>query len=539
MPSKKVVYLTASLAVFLLAAVISYFWVSSIFNAGKNSAENGIINNGTSSAQTIKEKDPNAIDEISWMEPEKIEDFQSFSDGGSSETYKVGEITGGLYKGGEMILSIQPFYIGASVFHLIKKDGDLYLLSRYSDYEPFSEETSVQIVIDPYSTVPALDFPEEISGPAERQTLKKTDQYPTIFSKEGLEKVFTSDKFGDVYTNDGDKPEEYNLRSNAFYIRSPDSLVQTYYYEPDFLADGVPDITWSGGKKNDGIYEYEKPYAQYYYASLLDDKDISEYLEETGESSKGDAIYEIKDPDNEASDELAFYEEYCHDFDPCPISYDEFLASHPIIYYVDPFNRLIEMKREEFIPQQMAEMAKPAIYLYPEEKQTISVELDLKNGYLSKSDPDYGNGWLIESDSSGNIVDPVSGKSYPYLFWESQSDASSLNSDKGFVVKKEDVGGFLSDKLGQLGLNGKEKADFMEFWEPKMQDSPWYFVTFYGNEQMDAVAPLTISPKPDTVIRVLMEYRPLEEPIPVKSYDLGNTPERNGFTVIEWGGVIR
>lgn len=72
-----------------------------------------------------------------------------------------------------------------------------------------------------------------------------------------------------------------------------------------------------------------------------------------------------------------------------------------------------------------------------------------------------------------------------------------------------------------------------------MQDSPWYFVTFYGNEQMDAVAPLTISPKPDTVIRVLMEYRPLEEPIPVKSYDLGNTPERNGFTVIEWGGVIR
>ena len=48
--------------------------------------------------------------------------------------------------------------------------------------------------------------------------------------------------------------------------------------------------------------------------------------------------------------------------------------------------------------------------------------------------------------------------------------------------------------------------------------------------------PLKISPKPDTIIRVVMEYKALNKPIEVKEQKI-LTPERNGFVAVEWGGT--
>jgi hypothetical protein len=35
-----------------------------------------------------------------------------------------------------------------------------------------------------------------------------------------------------------------------------------------------------------------------------------------------------------------------------------------------------------------------------------------------------------------------------------------------------------------------------------------------------------------------MDFTPLEKPIKAKGYEI-KTPERKGFTVVEWGGVLR
>ena len=48
--------------------------------------------------------------------------------------------------------------------------------------------------------------------------------------------------------------------------------------------------------------------------------------------------------------------------------------------------------------------------------------------------------------------------------------------------------------------------------------------------------PLEINPVPDTLIRVMMEYKPLNREIKVVEQQLV-TPERNGFVVVEWGGT--
>ncbi|MBI5405143.1 MAG: hypothetical protein HY976_02855, partial [Candidatus Kerfeldbacteria bacterium] len=45
-------------------------------------------------------------------------------------------------------------------------------------------------------------------------------------------------------------------------------------------------------------------------------------------------------------------------------------------------------------------------------------------------------------------------------------------------------------------------------------------------------------PRPDTVIRVLMDYRPVAAPVAIRPQVLRSIP-RTGFTVVEWGGVLR
>jgi hypothetical protein len=183
-----------------------------------------------------------------------------------------------------------------------------------------------------------------------------------------------------------------------------------------------------------------------------------------------------------------------------------------------------------------AECGKPVIYLYPTETTKISVKLYPEGGF-SYTEPVYGEGWEVSADPLGKITELVTGKVYPYLFWEGRGGIYQT-PERGFVVSRENVHSFLTENLSKLGLNAKESADFQEFWEPRMKEKPYYFVTFLGNRTMKKLAPLEINPKPDTVIRLLMDFTPLDKPVKVRGYDIV-TPERVGFTVVEWGGVLR
>jgi len=102
------------------------------------------------------------------------------------------------------------------------------------------------------------------------------------------------------------------------------------------------------------------------------------------------------------------------------------------------------------------------------------------------------------------------------------------------VVKKEEVTSFFEEKLTILGLNDREKTDFITFWAPKMDVKDYYYINF-PNEIFDSLHPLTVSPRPDSIQRVFMVYEGLDEKVNVKQQPL--TPfSRSGFSVIEWGG---
>ena len=178
---------------------------------------------------------------------------------------------------------------------------------------------------------------------------------------------------------------------------------------------------------------------------------------------------------------------------------------------------------------------KPIIYLYPEKEMDVEIKL----GYpvlLTTVYPKYHDGWKVTANPNGKLIDKNTGRSLYSLYWEGKNYPAK-KTDEGFVVKGEDTIGFLEEKLEILGLNEREADEFIIYWLPQMEHNTYNYIRFATKEEIDNYMPLEVNPKPDTVIRVLMEFMPLEEKIDVKEQKLTKL-ERRGFTVVEWGGSV-
>lgn len=180
---------------------------------------------------------------------------------------------------------------------------------------------------------------------------------------------------------------------------------------------------------------------------------------------------------------------------------------------------------------------KPALYLYPEKETKVAVTLDPK-GYLTYTDPLYPKaGWNVTAYPDGKIKSD--GKTYPYLYYESKiRDDAFTKPREGFVVPYEKLHSLFEDILPKLGLTGSQITDFEVYWEKALPQKPYYFVGVMDKDTIDQVEPLQISPKPSTIIRVRLYFEGLSEPKLVPSPQIV-TPKRAGFTVVEWGGMMK
>ncbi len=175
---------------------------------------------------------------------------------------------------------------------------------------------------------------------------------------------------------------------------------------------------------------------------------------------------------------------------------------------------------------------KPVIYLYPQKETNVTVKLDL-NGELTCAYPEYKDGWKVIAQPDGTLKDQ-SGISYNYLYWEGET-YTDWDMSKGFCVKGEDTAKFLENALESLGLTRREANEFIVYWLPLMQENPYNLISFQTKVYADS-AQLEITPTPDTLIRVFMAYKPLNEFIDIEPQDL-SSPKRVGFTAVEWGGT--
>lgn len=180
------------------------------------------------------------------------------------------------------------------------------------------------------------------------------------------------------------------------------------------------------------------------------------------------------------------------------------------------------------------EVLKPIIYLYPTKPTDIRVELGNPN-LITTSYPKYNDRWDVLAEPSGKLIDHQTGRELYALYWEGDSSPATVEKD-GFIVKGSDTATFLESKLAILGLNERETEELIVYWLPKMQHNKYNYIRFIPTEEIDAYMPLTITPKPDTTIRVYMSFKALDEPISITEQTL-NKITRSGYTAVEWGGT--
>ena len=177
---------------------------------------------------------------------------------------------------------------------------------------------------------------------------------------------------------------------------------------------------------------------------------------------------------------------------------------------------------------------KPILYLYPDKDMNVLVRLE-KDNLLMTTYPKYNNGWDVYVLNDGSIYDE-DGKYYYALYWD-EENINKIDFSTGFYVEKDNAMKFLEDKLSYIGLNDRERNEFIMYWLPKLEDNGKSLVYFELTEERELNNKLIINPKPDSMLRISMHIKKVNKKISIKEQKL-DTFVRRGFTVVEWGGTI-
>jgi hypothetical protein len=166
------------------------------------------------------------------------------------------------------------------------------------------------------------------------------------------------------------------------------------------------------------------------------------------------------------------------------------------------------------------------------------------NGELQDLQTKYTNCSELDSTHTGSeyAKDACLANKYPYLYWSgNRIGADYPKQTNGWYVEKKDLNSFLNTKLDEVGLSQKEKSDMLEYWTPYLNSKSgnYFRISFLQTKEMNNLAPMQITPKPDKVFRIFLDWDNFETKptFELKPQILDVLGDRSGFTVVEWGGL--
>lgn len=461
--------------------------------------------------------------EVTWNDEKLIAGGVVLGNQCRSDGYVVGTVRNGALAGSKIVAQSEDM---CDMWCGGRLELDVHHFIQFKDYViPISAETGFSIKdIDAYS--------EKIAIPNSNYFLKREWVSGFFEASPNDEFLFTYPEVGNIYRN----------QSACFRSERNDHAQVEYTLELPFIDSetGTLNMTLLDGSKNTESYGYNPYYGS--CLNMVDEETVkpTERLRKIGQFSTGDAAYVIANPQDQDlldlyndKNTLASYEGGTNKY-----SYEEYLSYYPYIYWQDPFGDWVEFLNKRF--ETAAEKCKPVIYLYPERTGNYSVYVKPNAGF-THTIPEYGTGWHVTATPDSQITDTKSGKTYPYLYWAG-INTGIPEITEGWIISKNTLETFFTEKLSQLGLSEKEINDFNEYWVTRLnaEKVDQYKIMFVPQEQFERLAPLTVvgDEVPRHTIRVMMYAQPAEkdETLPVQSLPV--TPKRDGFTVVEWGGAL-
>lgn len=179
---------------------------------------------------------------------------------------------------------------------------------------------------------------------------------------------------------------------------------------------------------------------------------------------------------------------------------------------------------------------KPADYFYPTEKTNIHFDVKPQGEFIYTSPQYQPGGWNFTAFPDGKLI--YKGKNYPYIYWDAAIPNNLITRpENGYSIAYNNLSAFLTKLLPQLGLNQKETTEFIKYWIQQLPKSNYYFIGIIPQSQINTLAPLTINPQPESILRVSLYFQTLNEKIDVPAPQI-KPFTRQGFTVVEWGAIF-
>ena len=229
-----------------------------------------------------------------------------------------------------------------------------------------------------------------------------------------------------------------------------------------------------------------------------------------------------------------YYGEEALEYDKEPgiylvFEYGQFAEGPGVEYYYNPETREVIEYPQEYI----GGYAKPVLYLYPEEETEVTINFEHEDN-LTTTYPKFQDEWTVTAHPNGDLYDE-NGNYYYGLYWEEDSN-HLVDFKEGFYVSKDNAISFLEEKLTIIGLNAKERNEFIMYWLPILEKNEHNLVYFELTEERESFNKLEITPTPDSLLRVAIHVKKIDGPQSIKEQKL-TTLKRTGFTAVEWGGV--
>ena len=178
-------------------------------------------------------------------------------------------------------------------------------------------------------------------------------------------------------------------------------------------------------------------------------------------------------------------------------------------------------------------IAKPILYLYP--KKTTKVEITFEHPeYLETTYPKFTGKWEVTAHKNGDLYDNKDNYYYG-LYWD-EKRIHEVDFSEGYYVEKNDAIEFLEKKLSYIGLSPREKNEFIMYWLPILEKNEKSLVYFELTDERESYSKINITPKPDSLLRLVIHIKKVNEKIDIKKQNLTKF-QRKGFVAVEWGGV--
>lgn len=551
--SKKTLLIITAVVLMLAGAAAYFLFMKNDSKSDSSKTETATTKDQTEVAtETVSAELQAQIDKFTapttgekWLETPKAIALQGYftvasytEDADTTRYYEVGS------RGGSTIILGIVTDIGESLYLFEKAaDGKVKVIvhpDANATYQEGSYENYFRsdITIDKSQRYDSLSIPAQLSiGNGEYVT---NTQYPSLgrldIENEPEESVKTSlvKKYGSSSLYRIERTYlDTKLTAIGYQMRTPFKSEMSLAYNP-ILTDQAG-AKWDNGVSTAIVGGIVRGCGAGESISRGDAVTDADFVK-AGKTASGQQLYEFKSSDATLVQKaLQETKEYYDGSDEAKanMSITDFVKQHGIFAYKSTNAGWLIYTTDDLAP--VGGCAKPVIYLYPSLPQNVTVKVGAD---VKISDPLYSavHGWEVFAWPNGQLN--VNGQQYTSLFWEGPGRGEYPAITSGTIVSRGEAAKTIRTQLKQQGLNSTEAQDFMDYWESRIPESSYVRLSWFNTRQLDELAPLSISPKPKTVIRVFLDMAGLDKPIAMPTQEF-SAPLRTGFTVVEWGGLSR